>query len=60
MKKQKDEVAFSTSWCYYRRIKVNSQFEILIPEEISTTEPPTKEELKILHEIDPTGIVLRK
>ncbi len=41
-------------------IKVNSQFEILIPEEISTTEPPTKEELKILHEIDPTGIVLRK
>ncbi|MHA1581086.1 MAG: CoA-transferase subunit beta [Candidatus Baldrarchaeia archaeon] len=41
-------------------IKVNSQFEILIPEEISTTKPPTKEELKILHEIDPTGIVLRK
>ncbi len=41
-------------------IKANSQFEILIPEEISTTEPPTKEELKILHEIDPTGIVLRK
>jgi len=41
-------------------IKANSQFEILIPEEISTTEPPTKEEIKILHEIDPTGIVLRK
>nr|MDO8045560.1 CoA-transferase [Candidatus Baldrarchaeota archaeon] len=41
-------------------IKANSQFEILIPEEVSTTEPPTKEELKILHEIDPTGIVLRK
>jgi len=41
-------------------IKANSQFEILIPEEISTTEPPTKEELKILHEIDPNGIVLRK
>ncbi|MEX2702902.1 MAG: CoA-transferase, partial [Candidatus Baldrarchaeota archaeon] len=41
-------------------IKANSQFEILIPEEVSTTKPPTKEELKILHEIDPTGIVLRK
>ncbi|MEX2703509.1 MAG: CoA-transferase subunit beta [Candidatus Baldrarchaeota archaeon] len=41
-------------------IKANSQFEILIPEEVSITEPPTKEELKILHEIDPTGIVLRK
>jgi len=41
-------------------IKANSRFEILIPEEVSTTEPPTKEELKILHEIDPTGIVLRK
>lgn len=41
-------------------IKANSQFEILIAEEVLTTEPPTKEELKILHEIDPTGIVLRK
>ena len=41
-------------------IKANSQFEILIPKEVSTTKPPTKEELKILHEIDPTGIVLRK
>jgi len=41
-------------------IRANSQFEIIIPEEVSTTEPPTKEELKILHEIDPTGIVLRK
>jgi len=41
-------------------IRANSQFEIIIPEEVSTTKPPTKEELKILHEIDPTGIVLRK
>ncbi len=39
-------------------IKKNSSFEIIIPDEVDTTEPPTEEELKILHEIDPVGMVL--
>jgi len=41
-------------------IKNNSQFEIIIPDEITYTEPPTEEELKILREIDPARIVLGK
>ena len=37
----------------------NTGFELLIPEEVSVTEPPTEEELKLLREeIDPAGIVI--
>jgi acyl CoA:acetate/3-ketoacid CoA transferase alpha subunit/acyl CoA:acetate/3-ketoacid CoA transferase beta subunit len=42
------------------QIKNNSSFDIIIPKEISVTKPPTKNELKILKDIDPTGIVIRK
>jgi len=37
-----------------------SSFEILIPEMVETTEPPTEEECRMLHEIDPAGMVLGK
>jgi glutaconate CoA-transferase, subunit B len=41
-------------------VKANSDFEILIPKEITITEPPSVEEQKILREIDPNGVVLGK
>ncbi len=40
------------------QVKENTGFELIIPEEVEETEPPTEEELKILREIDPAGIVL--
>ena len=42
------------------QIRTNSSFDIIIPEEISITKPPTKKELKILKEIDPAGMVIGK
>ncbi|KYH36361.1 MAG: 3-oxoacid CoA-transferase subunit B [Candidatus Bathyarchaeota archaeon B23] len=37
----------------------NTGFELIIPEEVSTTQPPTEEELRLLRgEIDPAGIVI--
>ncbi len=42
------------------QIKNNSSFDILIPEKIVVTKPPTKNELKILKDIDPAGMVIRK
>jgi glutaconate CoA-transferase subunit B len=41
-------------------IQANSSFEILIPDEIQTTQPPTEEERRLLHEIDPTGMAIGK
>jgi glutaconate CoA-transferase subunit B len=41
-------------------VQENSEFEILIPDHLPTTEPPTAEEQRILREIDPTGMVLGK
>ncbi len=39
----------------------NTGFELIVPEEVSTTEPPTEEELRLLREeIDPAGIVIGK
>ncbi len=38
----------------------NSEFDILIPEQIPTTKPPTKEEQRILEQIDPTKMVIGK
>lgn len=41
-------------------VKENSSFELIIPEKVETTEPPTEEELRLLHEIDPTGMAIGK
>jgi len=41
-------------------IQDNSDFEILIPEEVQVTITPTEEERRILREIDPTGMVIDK
>jgi len=41
-------------------IRANSSFEILIPYKVETTRPPTEEERKLLHEIDPTGMAIGK
>jgi len=41
-------------------IKENSGFDIVIPKEVSITKPPSKDELKILKEIDPAGMVIGK
>lgn len=41
-------------------VKANTGFELIIPDKVPTTEPPTGEEIKVLRtEIDPRGI-LRK
>jgi glutaconate CoA-transferase, subunit B len=41
-------------------VQANSDFDILVPGEVPVTEPPAADELRILHEIDPTGLVLGK
>ena len=41
-------------------VQENSAFKILIPADISVTEPPTEEEIRILHEIDPMGMSIGK
>lgn len=41
-------------------VQANSEFEILIPDQVPFTEPPTAEEQRILQEIDPSGMVLGK
>jgi len=41
-------------------IRENSSFEILMPETVETTKPPTEEERRQLREIDPTGMVIGK
>lgn len=41
-------------------VQANSEFQILIPDRVPTTEPPTAEERRILREIDPDGMVLGK
>jgi acyl CoA:acetate/3-ketoacid CoA transferase beta subunit len=42
------------------QIQENSEFEILIPDHMETTQPPTPDERRILHEIDPLGIAIGK
>jgi len=42
------------------QIQENSEFEILIPERVGTTKPPTPEERLLLREIDPTGMAIGK
>jgi hypothetical protein len=41
-------------------VQANSEFEILVPAKVPVTEPPTVDERRILHEIDPSGLVLGK
>jgi acyl CoA:acetate/3-ketoacid CoA transferase beta subunit len=41
-------------------VRMNSEFEILIPAQVPVTEPPTKTEQRILQEIDPAGMALGK
>jgi len=38
----------------------SSGFEILIPDKVHTTEPPTQRELDVLQQIDPVGMVIAK
>jgi glutaconate CoA-transferase subunit B len=43
------------------QIKDNTGFKLIIPKNVTVTEPPTKTELRILRtEIDPAGIVLKR
>jgi glutaconate CoA-transferase subunit B len=42
------------------RVQENSEFEILLPAHVETTEPPTEDQRRILHEIDPLGIAVGK
>jgi acyl CoA:acetate/3-ketoacid CoA transferase beta subunit len=39
-------------------IKANSSFEIIIPDSVEKSPPPSKEEKKLLRAIDPNGIVI--
>jgi acyl CoA:acetate/3-ketoacid CoA transferase beta subunit len=41
-------------------IRANSGFDIIVPDKVQTTRPPTEEERKLLHEIDPTGMAIGK
>lgn len=41
-------------------IRANSSIAIMIPEEVGTTQPPTLEQQRLLHEIDPTGMAIGK
>ncbi|MEM2106560.1 MAG: CoA-transferase [Candidatus Bathyarchaeia archaeon] len=43
-----------------QQIRENCSFDLIIPENVKTTETPTDEELRILRKIDPAGIVLGK
>ena len=42
------------------QIQENSEFEILIPDHVETTQEPTAEERRLLREIDPTGMAIGK
>lgn len=38
----------------------NTGFELLVPDEVGTSDEPTDEELRILKEIDPAGIIIKR
>lgn len=42
------------------QVQEASEFEILLPEEITASDEPTSEQLRILREIDPRGMVIGK
>jgi hypothetical protein len=35
-------------------------FDLLVPDEVPTTDAPTQEQLDIMHKLDPNGIYLGK
>jgi glutaconate CoA-transferase subunit B len=41
-----------------QQVVENSGFDLIIPKSVPTTEPPTKVELRLLGEIDPSGIYI--
>jgi glutaconate CoA-transferase subunit B len=41
-------------------VRQASEFEILVPEDVTTSPEPTDEQLRILREIDPHGMVIGK
>lgn len=41
-------------------IQANSGFELIIPDEVEATEPPSPQVRRLLREIDPTGMVIGK
>jgi acyl CoA:acetate/3-ketoacid CoA transferase beta subunit len=43
-----------------QQVKEASEFEILIPDDIPVSPEPTPEQLRILREIDPRGMVISK
>lgn len=48
------------SICLLEEVQANSEFEVLIPEQVTQTQPPSSDERRVLREIDPTGMVLDK
>lgn len=40
------------------QIRSNSAFPILVPDEVAISPAPTPDDLQVLHEIDPTGLVI--
>jgi glutaconate CoA-transferase subunit B len=42
------------------QIKANTGFELIVPEKVTVTTPPTPQELSILRQIDPAQIVLKR
>jgi len=43
-----------------QEVQENCSFEIHIPADVSVTESPTEEEIRVLHEIDPMGMSIGK
>jgi glutaconate CoA-transferase subunit B len=43
-----------------QQILENTGFDLIIPKEVITTEPPTYEELELLRTIDPNGVYIPK
>ena len=41
-------------------VKDNTGFELIIPDDVATTQPPPPEMLDVMHEVDPTGMVIGK
>ena len=41
-------------------IQANSGFELIVPDDVGTTEPPPPDARRIMREIDPTGMVIGK
>jgi len=42
------------------QVKENTGFDLMIPDDVPTSQPPTEEELGRLKEIDPAGIIIKR